>query len=78
MYSIMGWPLLSLKKKLDNIFFLVNLNCIISDLLQHYFKMFNKIQVFIGNMNVVFLKTMKLIFKLKHGYQSLVTTCMLP
>jgi hypothetical protein len=67
-----------LEKNLDNIFLLVNLNCIISDLLQHYFKMFNKIQVFIGNMNVVFLKTMILILKLKHDYESLVTTCMLP
>jgi hypothetical protein len=55
--------MINLEKKLDNIFLLVNLNCIISDLLQHQFKMFNKIQVFIGNMNVVFSKNNDPYFK---------------
>jgi hypothetical protein len=58
-----GVTMINLEKKLDNIFLLVNLNCIISDLLQHQFKMFNKIQVFIGNMNVVFSKNNDPYFK---------------
>jgi predicted transcriptional regulator len=56
--------IINLERNLDNTFFLINLNWIINDLLQHYLKMFNKIQVFIGNMNVVFLKAMILPFKL--------------
>jgi hypothetical protein len=44
------------QSKLHKFFFLVNFNYTMNDLLQHCFKTFGKIQLLIGNMNVVFQK----------------------
>jgi hypothetical protein len=47
------------QSKLHKFFFLVNLNYTMNHLLQHCFKTFGKIQLLIGNMNVVFPKKIK-------------------
>jgi hypothetical protein len=44
------------ERKLHKFFFLVKLDYTMNDLLQHCFKTFGKIQLLIGNMNVVFPK----------------------
>jgi hypothetical protein len=48
------------QSKLHEFFFLVNLNYTMNHLLQHCFKTFGKIQLLIGNMNVVFQKKKKI------------------
>ncbi len=49
-----------------------------NDLLQHYFRTFGKIQLLIGNMNVIFQEIMFSFLHRWHRYQSLVMTCMIP
>jgi hypothetical protein len=59
------------QRKLNMFVCFVNINCIVTDLLQHCFKAFGKI-LLIGNINVVFPKLAISFFHPWHGYQSLV------
>jgi hypothetical protein len=56
MYHVTGWPWLSKWKnqsELNNLFFLLNLIYTMNNLLQHYFRSLSKMELLIGNMNVV-------------------------
>ncbi len=58
-YFVMTWPWLNkwkIKANYTSFFFLVNISYTMNHLLQHCFKTFSKIQLLIGNMNVVFQK----------------------
>lgn len=66
------------ESKLNKFYLPINVNCTMTDLLQHYCRTFDKIQLFISNMNVIFQKIMLSFFHLWHDYQSLVMGCMFP
>ncbi len=66
------------ESKLNKFYLPINVNCTMTDLLQHYCKTFDKIQLFISKMNVSFQKIMLYFFHLWHDYQSLVMGCMFP